>query len=189
MPAPRRVGVLALQGAFREHLSMLQKIGVEGVEVRIPEDLQNIDGLILPGGESTTITKLLRIQGLEPLLKEWNKPLFGTCAGLIILSKEVADKSVEPYGKIDVVVERNSYGRQQDSFCTPLTFENTTFNGVFIRAPRIHSVGHGLQILLRHNNDPVLVLENNVLGATFHPELSGSSVIHDYFMRMIESIR
>jgi 5'-phosphate synthase pdxT subunit len=186
-----KIGVLALQGAFREHREVLDALGVECVEVRVAEHLSGIDALVLPGGESTTMTRLLETSGLrEPLVQLLHDglPVLGTCAGLILLATSVRDGRADqvPLGVIDVAVRRNGYGRQRDSFETALEIEDLgapAFPGVFIRAPVVETVGTGVDVLAEHDARPVLVREGVVWGSTFHPELSGDLRVHQLFLR------
>jgi len=190
-------GVLSLQGAFKEHINKLRECGVSAVEVRFPEQLEKIDGLIIPGGESTTINKLLEIYKFKDNLDKFNskhKPIFGTCAGLILLAKNIEgeDKGLD---YIDIKVRRNAYGRQADSFEELLDLsldkgENGgKFKSVFIRAPKIISAGKEVAILARYNEDMVLARENNVMVCTFHPELTDDLRIHKYFINMIKNYK
>jgi 5'-phosphate synthase pdxT subunit len=189
-----KVGVLALQGAFREHREVLDALGVASVEVRVPEHLSAIDALVLPGGESTTITRLLGTSGLrEPLVARLRDgmPALGTCAGLILLAREVRDgrPDQEPLGVLDVSVRRNAYGRQRDSFETSLRIAGLTgapFPGVFIRAPVVERVGATVEVLAEHDGTPVLLRWGNVLASTFHPELSGDLRVHQQFVHHID---
>ncbi len=185
-------GVLALQGAFREHREVLDALGLDAVEVRTPEQLSGIDALFLPGGESTTITKLLQSSGLvEPLRAALSDglPVFGTCAGLIVLASGRRDQHGavdEPlFGVLDVTVLRNGYGTQLDSFEAPLRIRGIegTFPGVFIRAPVIESVAEGVEVQATHDGAPVLVRQGRVWAATFHPELSGDLRLHQRFLQ------
>jgi pyridoxal 5'-phosphate synthase pdxT subunit len=187
-----KVGVLALQGAFREHREVLDALGVDAVEVRTPEQLGGIDALFLPGGESTTITKLLHTSGLvEPLRATLadGLPVLGTCAGLIVLADDLRDQhgaaSPPVFGILGVTVARNGYGTQRDSFETPLRIEGIegTFPGVFIRAPLIESTRPGVEVLATHDGMPVLVRQGRVWAATFHPELSGDLRVHQRFLQ------
>jgi pyridoxal 5'-phosphate synthase pdxT subunit len=187
------VGVLALQGDFREHISLLKKMKVEAVQIRIPPDLDRVDGLIIPGGESTTINKLLAKYGLVQKIYEFSrsgKPIFGTCAGLIVLSKK-ADGEAAQMGLIDIDVERNAYGRQIESFeqLISLDLDNGTgkkeFNSVFIRAPKIIRKGNDVRVLGMREGEIVLARENNILVSAFHPELTDDTIIHEYFLGMI----
>jgi pyridoxal 5'-phosphate synthase pdxT subunit len=185
-----KVGILALQGAFREHREVLDALGVETVEVRTPAELGALDALILPGGESTTMSKLLDTSGVRAPLKERladGLPVLGTCAGMILLARDVVDghPDQESLGVVDVAVRRNAYGRQRDSFETPLDVSGLAggpFPGVFIRAPRIESVGERVEVLARHEGVPVLARQGAVVVASFHPELSGDLRLHAWFL-------
>src|SRR4051812_7538696 len=189
-----KVGVLALQGAFREHREVLDALGVEAVDVRTPEQLGALDALILPGGESTTMSKLLDTADLrEPLadLLADGLPVFGTCAGMILLAKDVVDgrSDQRSFGVVDIAVRRNAYGRQRDSFETTLDVDGLTggaFPGVFIRAPRIESVGEDVDVLASHDGHAVLARRGVVWVASFHPELSGDLRLHEQFLGEIE---
>jgi pyridoxal 5'-phosphate synthase pdxT subunit len=190
-----KVGVLALQGAFREHREVLEALGVATEEVRVAEHLSGVDALVLPGGESTTMTRLLDTSGLrEPLLERLRDgmPAFGTCAGLILLATEVRDGRSDqiPLGVLDAAVRRNGYGRQRDSFETDLAvaeLSGAAFPGVFIRAPVIERVGESVEVLAVHDGHPVLVREGQVWASTFHPELSGDLRVHQHFVQAIAS--
>jgi 5'-phosphate synthase pdxT subunit len=172
---------------------MLERISCQWVEVRKPSQLDEIDGLIIPGGESTTLLKLMATCNMEPAIREFHaagKPIFGTCAGVILLAKEVTNPSQQCLGLLDVTVERNSYGRQVDSFETHGEY---SANGqgtarplemVFIRAPRITRVGPGVRVLARHANEPVLVSAPLLLGATFHPEMTADPTVHESFVAL-----
>jgi 5'-phosphate synthase pdxT subunit len=184
--------VLALQGAFREHREVLDALGVDAVDVRTPEQLSGLDALFLPGGESTTITKLLHTSGLvEPLRAALadGMPVFATCAGLIVLASERRDQHGavdEPlFGVLDVTVLRNGYGTQRDSFEAPLRIAGMegTFPGVFIRAPVVESVRPDVDVLASHEGSPVLVRQGRIWAATFHPELSGDLRLHQRFLQ------
>ena len=184
-------GVLALQGAFREHVELLDGFDVEAVELRVPDDLAGIDSLILPGGESTTISKLLVTSGLfEPLRAALHDgmPVLATCAGLILIARQVLDGRPDQVGfdLLDASVRRNAYGSQQQSFESPIAIAGLpggAFPGVFIRAPVIESVGTDVDVLATHDDHPVLVRSGPVWGATFHPELSGDLRIHQQFLK------
>jgi 5'-phosphate synthase pdxT subunit len=180
-----RIGVLALQGAFREHVATLGAIGVEGVEVRLPEDLVDIHGLILPGGESTTIRRLICRWGMaEPILDlaRSGAPIFGTCAGMIVLSKAIAGGEEPVLPLLDVVVGRNAFGRQLDSFETDLEVPilgERPVHGIFIRAPIVHEVGPNVDVLARLDDGRIVaVREDNVIATAFHPELAGETRFH-----------
>ncbi|HXG65332.1 MAG TPA: pyridoxal 5'-phosphate synthase glutaminase subunit PdxT [Blastocatellia bacterium] len=182
-----KVGVLAVQGDFAAHKRMLARLGVEAVEVRRVADLQDLDGLILPGGETTTMLKFLTEENLsEPIKKfaEAGKPVFGTCAGAILAAREVQNPSQPSLGLIDIAVERNAYGRQVDSFigAAETTLEGGPMEAVFIRAPRIRRVGPRVEVLASVGEDPVLVRQGNILAATFHPELTDDVRAHRLFV-------
>ena len=191
----KRVGVLALQGDFEAHARAVERAGATAVEVRTEQDLHGLDGLIIPGGESTTMLKLLRDENLMEPLREFGRlrPIFGTCAGAILLANEVSSPAQESLGLIDVGVERNAYGRQIDSRVTRIMPEDDLqsrtrpgeMEAVFIRAPIIRRVGEGARVLARYQGDPVLVEEGRHLVATFHPELSGDSRVHELFLQKL----
>jgi 5'-phosphate synthase pdxT subunit len=180
-----KIGVLALQGAFAEHVNVLRSIGVDAVEVRLPEQVPDLDGLILPGGESTTMRRLIERWGLrQPILDLAGRgaPLFGTCAGMIILSKDIADGDEPVLPLLDVTVERNAFGRQLDSFETELAVPllgDQPVHGVFIRAPVIERVGPDVDVMARLDDGRVVaVRERNVIATAFHPELAGETRFH-----------
>jgi 5'-phosphate synthase pdxT subunit len=180
-----RIGVLALQGAFREHVATLDAIGVEGVEVRLPADLVDVSGLILPGGESTTMRRLIRRWDLAgPILDlaRSGAPIFGTCAGMIVLSRSIAGGEEPVLPLLDVVVERNAFGRQLDSFeadlDVPILGERPV-HAIFIRAPIVEEVGPGVDVLARLEDGRIVaVREGNVIATAFHPELAGETRFH-----------
>ena len=188
-----KVGVLALQGAFREHCETLDVLGVSTSEVRTPEHLVGIDALILPGGESTTVAKLLVTSGLlEPVRDRLRDgmPAFGTCAGLILLATDVLDGRPDQVGlgALDLTVRRNAYGTQVQSFEAALDIadlDGGTFPGVFIRAPVIEAVGPGVTVLAEYNGMPVLCASDGVWASTFHPELSGDLRLHQRFLNEV----
>jgi len=192
----KRIGVLALQGDFEAHRKAVDRAGGEGFEVRTAADLERADGLILPGGESTTMLKLLREENLMDPLRQFGRrrPIFGTCAGAILLANEVSSPAQESLGLIDIGVERNAYGRQIDSRVSSVTpeadFQSRTAPGdmeaVFIRAPIIRRVGNGARVLARYRGDPVLVEEGRHMAATFHPELSPDRRVHELFLQKLE---
>ncbi|NLI14290.1 pyridoxal 5'-phosphate synthase glutaminase subunit PdxT [Pelotomaculum propionicicum] len=183
-----KVGVLALQGAFREHQKMLEACGVESAQIRKPEQLDGLAGLIIPGGESTTMGKLLNEFNLfEPItrLGRDGLPIFGTCAGLILLARDIAGSAQPRLGLMDMRVERNAFGRQVDSFETDLDIAavgKPPFQAVFIRAPYILSVGSGVEVLARYGEKIVFARQGRFLAAAFHPELTGDNRIHRYFL-------
>jgi 5'-phosphate synthase pdxT subunit len=188
----KRVGVLALQGDFEAHTKALERAGAEAVLVRTAEDLKSIDGLVIPGGESTTMLKLLDFMDLKEPLREFarNRPVFGTCAGAILLAKQVENPVQESFGALDLTVERNGYGRQIDSRVARIQpgadFEERTGPGdmeaVFIRAPVIRRAGPSVRVLAQYEGDPVLVEEGRHMAATFHPELTQDSRVHKLFL-------
>ena len=183
----KKIGVLGLQGAYAKHLAVLQQLDVQAVDVRMPGDLEECHGLIIPGGESTTMTKLINeIDMHDALLKfSVDRPVFGTCAGMILMATKVDDDRVKTLNLLDIEVERNGYGRQIDSFIDELdvTTNGQAFSmrGVFIRAPRIKNMGDGVEVLAYVNGEPVLVQEGHHMAAAFHPELTGETRIHNYF--------
>lgn len=193
-----KIGVLALQGDFALHVKALARCGrsgemaVETVEVRKPEELEGLDGLVIPGGESTTLLKLMEEWRFVPALEKFHeagKPMFGTCAGLILLARDVQNPPQFSLGFIDVGVERNAYGRQRESFAAEgevrLDGAPHRLEMVFIRAPRIRRVGPGVETLARHGDEPVMTRQGKVLVASFHPELTNDVSVHGYFCRMV----
>ncbi len=185
-----RIGVLALQGDFEAHRQMLERLGADVVLVRKPSQLAEIDGLVIPGGESSTFLKLLGDDGFEELKKfVTSKPTFGTCAGAILLANQVENPAQKGTGAIDIRIRRNAYGRQIES--TILTDECKLPGGememVYIRAPRIEEVGPGVEVLAKRAGHPVLVKQGKVLAATFHPELTGDTRVHEEFLRMVRN--
>jgi len=183
------IGILALQGAYQAHAQTLQKLGITPRLVRLPADLEGLDGLIMPGGESTTMLKFLEQRGFFDVLKDFvhTTPTFGTCAGVILLATDVTNPTQKSLGALDVTVERNSYGRQIDS--TILRAESKLPGGplemVFIRAPRITRTGKEVETLATRENDPVLVREGHLLAATFHPELGHDPRVHQLFLNLV----
>ncbi len=187
----KTVGVLALQGAFREHRQSLIKCGVDVIEVRKAEDMDKCSALIIPGGESTTIGKLLVEWNLMDIIKkrvQEGMPLFGTCAGLILMAKDIKDSDQLRLAVLDVEVVRNAYGRQVDSFEMELTIEglDEPFSSVFIRAPYVTRVGADVEVLSKHNGKIVMVKQGKLLGCSYHPELTDDLRIHQYFVDMID---
>jgi pyridoxal 5'-phosphate synthase pdxT subunit len=183
-----KIGVLALQGDFDAHRKRLDELGAEVVLVRNPAQLDAIDGLIIPGGESSTFLKLLGEAGLEKLKQFVRlKPTFGTCAGAILLAKEVENPSQAGLGAIDITVQRNAYGRQLDSSIREGLFQGSPTEMVFIRAPKISRVGPGVEVLATEGQDPVVVRQGNVMAATFHPELSTDGRIHAEFLNRVRN--
>ena len=175
-----RVGVLALQGNFREHGAMLRRLGADVVEVRLPAELDGLDGLVDPGGESTAIARLMRLYGLEEPVRRFEQPIFGTCAGMILLDRA-------HLGLTDVEVDRNAYGRQLASFEADLDLagDDEPLRGVFIRAPRVADHGSGVEVLAEHAGEPVLLRDGRILVASFHPELTDDTRVHERFLELI----
>jgi 5'-phosphate synthase pdxT subunit len=184
-----RIGVLAIQGDYAAHATALSETGADPCEIRKPDQLKELDGLILPGGESTTMLKFLEKHSFLEALLEFckNKPVFGTCAGAILLARDVRNPAQRSLGVLDAVVERNAYGRQVDSAI--LTAETALPGGplemVFIRAPRIVATGAGVQTLAERDGAPALVRQGNMMAATFHPELSTDRRVHQLFVRIV----
>jgi 5'-phosphate synthase pdxT subunit len=174
------IGVLAVQGNFREHAAMLRRLGADAVEVRKPEELEGLDALVIPGGESTAIMRLIRLYGLEEAIRRFARPVFGTCAGLILLDRDHLDL-------VDVGVLRNAYGRQVASFeaDVDLAGEEEPLRGVFIRAPRISAAGPDVEVLAELDGEPVLVRQGRFLAATFHPELTDDTRVHERFLELV----
>jgi 5'-phosphate synthase pdxT subunit len=175
-----RIGVLALQGNFREHAAVLRRLGAEAVEVRLPEQLEGLDGLIVPGGESTAITRLMHLYGLDEALRRFDAPIFGTCAGMIVLDRD-------HLGLVDIRVQRNAFGRQVKSFEADLDIGHgdEPMRGVFIRAPWIETAGPDVEVLAEVDGHPVLARQGRILVAAFHPELTDDTRIHELFLRQI----
>ena len=186
-----RVGVFALQGDVREHLQLLTSLGVESIEVRNAEQLASCDGLIIPGGESTTISKLIDIFGLRDDLLAYiaqGKPVYGTCAGMIMLATEVLDEASgqQSLKAMDISVRRNAFGSQLDSFEASVEFAGSPVEVAFIRAPIVERVGENVQVLSKLSTGAIVaVREGNLLATSFHPELTGDSAVHEYFLGMI----
>ena len=186
-----RVGVFALQGDVREHLQLLTSLGVESIEVRNAEQLASCDGLIIPGGESTTISKLIDIFGLRDDLLAYiaqGNPVYGTCAGMIMLATEVLDEASgqQSLKAMDISVRRNAFGSQLDSFEASVEFAGSPVEVAFIRAPIVERVGENVQVLSRLSTGAIVaVREGNLLATSFHPELTGDSAVHEYFLGMI----
>jgi len=186
-----KIGVLALQGAVREHINSIEASGAEAVVVKHAEDLSKVDGLILPGGESTTMRRLIDLYGMmEPLraFAQAGHPMFGTCAGLILLADSLVGYDEPHIGVMDVTVERNSFGRQVDSFEAHLSIKGVAedFPAVFIRAPHITEVGSQTEILCEHNGRIVMAQQGQFLGCSFHPELTDDHRVTAYFVQLVE---
>ena len=181
-----KIGVLALQGDFDAHRKRLAELGAEVVLVKKPEQLNDIAGLVIPGGESSTFLKLLGEEGFAKL-KDFVrvKPTFGTCAGAILLANEVENPKQAGLGALDITIRRNAYGRQVDSSIREGKFLNNPIEMVFIRAPKIERVGQGIEVVATEGRDPVMVRKGKTLAATFHPELSDDARIHRYFLDLV----
>lgn len=186
-----KIGVLALQGAVREHVRSIEESGAEAIVIKTKEQLSEVDGLILPGGESTTMRKLIDKYDFMDELKKFaadGKPMFGTCAGLILLAKNIAGYDAPHIGVMDVLVERNSFGRQRESFEADLDIRDVAedFTAVFIRAPHIIEAGENVEILAKHNGRIVAAREGQFLGCSFHPELTDDHRLTAYFIEMVK---
>jgi pyridoxal 5'-phosphate synthase pdxT subunit len=177
---PLRIGVLAVQGNFREHVAVLRRLGAEPVEVRLPEHLDGLDGLILPGGESTAIMRLMELYGLDEALRGFEAPIFGTCAGMIVLDRD-------HLGLVDIGVRRNAFGRQVHSFEADIDIGHgdEPVRAVFIRAPWIEAAGDDVEVLAEVDGHPVLARQGRILVAAFHPELTDDTRIHELFLNQI----
>jgi 5'-phosphate synthase pdxT subunit len=184
-----KIGIVAIQGDFAAHAAMLQELGAETVEVRTVEDLEGCDGIVLPGGESTTQLQFLKEEGLFDAIQKFSRAggaIFGTCAGAILLAAQVKNPAQESLGLLDMTVLRNGYGRQlaSDVFFEPSTLKQEPLEMVFIRGPIIEEVGKEITVLARHEGKPALVEKGNVLAATFHPELTDDTTVHEHFLQM-----
>ena len=176
-----RIGILAVQGNFREHAAVLRRLGADPVEVRRPEQLEELEGLVIPGGESTAIMRLVRLYGLEDAIRAFARPVLGTCAGMIVLDRE-------HLGLLDVEVARNAYGRQVASFEADLELagDERSLRGVFIRAPRVVEAGPGVEVLAELDGEPALLRQGRLLVASFHPELTDDTRVHERFLELVE---
>jgi len=190
----KKVGVLAMQGAFAEHIAILRRLGVEAIPIRVAGELRGLNGLVIPGGESTTIGKLMREYRLTEELKRLiarGFPVWGTCAGMIVLAKEVAGHEQQLLGAMDIRVRRNAFGRQVDSFEVALdvpVLGHPPFPAVFIRAPWIEKAGDGVEVLARlPDGKPVAAREGNLVVTAFHPELTSDPRFHEYFLSIVDS--
>ena len=181
---PLRIGVLAVQGNFREHVAMLRGLGADVVEVRKADQLTGLDGLVIPGGESTAFTRLMDLYGLDEAIRDFRGPVFGTCAGMIVLDRD-------HLGLVDIGVRRNAFGRQVASFETDLELpgEGEPLRAVFIRAPWIDEVGPGVEVLAEVDGHPVLARDGRFLVAAFHPELTDDTRLHEMFLETVEEAR
>lgn len=187
------IGVLAIQGDFLEHQQVLARLGVDAPEIRLPSQLEDIDGLIIPGGESTTIVQLIDIYGLrQPLIEKVRSglPLWGTCAGMIVIADRLRDRRPDPLRLMDIDVSRNAFGRQIDSFEEDIALEGIEgpdFRAVFIRAPAVNLMGNSVKVLAKvRDGRPVAVRQDRMLATSFHPELTGDDRVHQLFVRMVE---
>ncbi len=187
-----KIGVLGMQGDIEEHIDMLSRLGVSVERVKTLASLKSVDGLVIPGGESTTMVKLLKKNGLFDELKrriENGMPVYGTCAGMILLAKEIVSHPMqESLDVLDIAVNRNGYGRQVESFEVSIEIPAIgpdPFNAIFIRAPRIVRVGEGVEVLATYNGDPVMVRSANVMASSFHPEISSDTRIHELFLKAV----
>ncbi len=188
-----RVGVLAIQGDFLEHRQVLERIGVEAPEIRLPHQLDEVEGLIIPGGESTTIVQLIDIYGFRDALKvkaSAGMPIWGTCAGMIVIADSLTDHRPEPLHLMNIGVSRNAFGRQVDSFETDVDIvqiEGPPFRAVFIRAPVVNCIGDGVDVVARlEDGRPVAVQEGHLFATAFHPELTDDNRVHELFVRIVE---
>ncbi|UJF33301.1 pyridoxal 5'-phosphate synthase glutaminase subunit PdxT [Paenibacillus hexagrammi] len=187
-----KIGVLALQGAVAEHIRSIELAGAQGVVIKRTEQLQDIQGIIIPGGESTTIGKLMRTYGFIDALHQFsaeNKPIFGTCAGLIVIAKEITGQPEAHLGLMDITVARNAFGRQRESFETDLPIKgiDEKVRAVFIRAPLIEKVGPNVEVLSTYNGQIVAAQQGHLLAASFHPELTDDYRLHRYFLDMVKA--
>ena len=190
----KRIGVLALQGAFAAHCECLSSVGVEPIEVRTPSQLETVEALLMPGGESSTMSQLLESSGLFDAITQRladGMPTFGTCAGMILLASEILDGRSDQrnFAAIDISVRRNAFGRQVDSFESAISTSVGEFHGVFIRAPRIERIGAEVEVIGSLGDEPVLVRQGNVLAASFHPELTSDARLHEYFVSTMSTTR
>ncbi len=173
-----RIGILAVQGNVREHAAVLRRLGAHPVEVRKPDQLRDLDGLVIPGGESTAIGRLVRLYGLEEAIRSFDRPVFGTCAGMILLDRN-------HLGVLDLEVARNAYGRQVASFEADLELEGQPLRGVFIRAPRVVDAGPEVEVLAELDGEPVLLRQGRIIVAAFHPELTDDIRVHEQFVELV----
>jgi len=188
-----KVGILALQGDVREHKKVLMKLDAEPIEVKLPQDLEDLDALIIPGGESTTIGMLMKKYKLDSKIKQKHKqgmPIYGTCAGAIVLAKNIIGNNQPKLALADISIKRNEYGRQIESFEADLSIKDIgDFKGIFIRSPVIKSFNNGVETLAEHKNNPVIIRQDNILITTFHPELTNDTRIHEYFLNMAQEYK
>ena len=184
MEKPLRIGVLAVQGNFREHAAVLRRLGAEAIEIRLPDQLEGLDGLVIPGGESTSISRLMRLYGLDEAVREFRAPIFGTCAGMIVLDRD-------HLGLADYTTKRNAFGRQVRSFEADLDIGDgdEPLRAVFIRAPWLEEAGPDVEVLGEVDGHPVLAREGRLLVAAFHPELTDDTRVHERFLNLVREER
>ena len=187
-----KIGILALQGNFEQHKIMFDILGIDNIFIRYSSDVETCDAIVIPGGESTTISKQIDRNNLRYVLQEYSKtnPLFGTCAGMILLSSTNGSTNLQPLGIMDFTVDRNAYGRQIESFSDDLQLDfcdDANFHGVFIRAPKISKIGRGIKILANYKKQPVMITDGRHFVTTFHPEIGSDVRIHNYFMEQINA--
>ena len=187
-----KIGVLSLQGDYQNHINRLRELSIDSKKVRYPNDLDLLDALIIPGGESTTMSKQIDRNNFRYKLKEYAKtnPVFGTCAGMILLSSTKKAKNLSPLGIMDFTVTRNAYGRQIESFSANLNLDfsdNTDFHAVFIRAPKVSKIGKNIKILAKYKKQPVMITDGRHIATSFHPEMGTDFRIHNYFMELINA--
>jgi 5'-phosphate synthase pdxT subunit len=192
-----KIGVLSLQGDYQNHINRLRELSIDSKKVRYPNDLDSLDGLIIPGGESTTMSKLIDREGLYEVINNFinTKPVYGTCAGLILLSSIIKNnnqlkKNIKSFKVLDIEIERNGWGRQINSFIKEIKIKpfKKKYKAIFIRAPKIKSLNKDIEILSKFSDTPVMIKKGHILGTTFHPELTDDKRIHEYFINMIKSI-
>ena len=192
-----KIGVLSLQGDYQNHINRLRELSIDSKKVRYPNDLDLLDALIIPGGESTTISNLIDKQGLYEVINNFisTKPVYGTCAGLILLSSIIKNnnqlkKNIKSFKVLDMEIERNGWGRQINSFIKEIKIKpfKKKYKAIFIRAPKIKSLNKDIEILSKFSDTPVMIKKGHILGTTFHPELTDDKRIHEYFINMIKSI-
>ena len=188
MAGKPKIGVLALQGAFAKHIEKLNQVGGQPIEVRRPEQLEQCDGLVLPGGESTTMIRQMHFFGFLDPIQAFGKikPILGTCAGLILMAKEVAEESLLSFGFLDITVERNAYGRQTESFQQDISLNDSPCSAVFIRAPRILHCSDSVSVLATLDDEPICVQQGLHIGAAFHPELTENTQLHQHFTDIVK---